>query len=528
MGSRSSPYLDTDVCIVGGGASGAVAAHILSRRGLRVLLLEEGGRIDGGAGLKAVEPDWETALVPGRDGTFRPLGKPWSARALGGGMRLFAGIGFRFREVDFDARGHVAADALDPRWPIGYGDLRPGYDEIEGLFGIARADGADPLEPPAAPPRMPPHPFSAQGAVLAEAGTALGLRPFPTPLLINSVPYRGRPACVHCGPCNEYACPVGAKADVAETLLRTAARGGTLTIATRSKALRIGTGRFDRADHVEWLDLRARRRHVTRARIVVLAANAVQSAALLLRSGNRWSPDGLGNRYDMVGRGLCFKVSGYANATVPSDRVPSAQAPAGPAAGPFSTVAFTDHYLDDASPTGLGGVLYEASPEDRAPRAGRLPLRLHYHAADQPMWRNRVRLGREPTPLGVPKLIMDYATHPVDRARLGHLADRAARLLRSAGATDVAFEPSRYQHGSRHLHGGCRAGDDPACSVVDRDGRMHDLENVYVVDGGFFPYPGGVNPTLTILANAVRISRRIAAGPTAGAATAVPLGRSTS
>lgn len=220
---------------------------------------------------------------------------------------------------------------------------------------------------------MPPHPFSAQGAVLAEAGTALGLRPFPTPLLINSVPYRGRPACVHCGPCNEYACPVGAKADVAETLLRTAARGGTLTIATRSKALRIGTGRFDRADHVEWLDLRARRRHVTRARIVVLAANAVQSAALLLRSGNRWSPDGLGNRYDMVGRGLCFKVSGYANATVPSDRVPSAQAPAGPAAGPFSTVAFTDHYLDDASPTGLGGVLYEASPEDRAPRAGRLP-----------------------------------------------------------------------------------------------------------------------------------------------------------
>ncbi|WP_024934822.1 FAD-dependent oxidoreductase [Actinomadura welshii] len=523
MGSRSSPYLDTDVCIVGGGASGAVAAHLLSRRGLRVLLLEEGGRIDGGAGLKAVEPDWETALVPGRDGTFRPLGKPWSARALGGGMRLFAGIGFRFREVDFDARGHVAADALDPRWPIGYGDLRPGYDEIEALFGIARADGADPLEPPAAPPRMPPHPFSAQGAVLAEAGTALGLRPFPTPLLINSVPYRGRPACVHCGPCNEYACPVGAKADVAETLLRTAARGGTLTVATRSKALRIGAGRFDRADHVEWLDLRAMRRHVTRARIVVLAANAVQSAALLLRSGNRWSPDGLGNRYDMVGRGLCFKVSGYANATVPS-----ARAPAGPTAGPFSTVAFTDHYLDDASPTGLGGVLYEASPEDRAPRAGRLPLRLHYHAADQPMWRNRVRLGREPTPLGVPKLIMDYATHPVDRARLGHLADRAARLLRSAGATDVAFEASRYQHGSRHLHGGCRAGDDPAGSVVDRDGRMHDLENVYVVDGGFFPYPGGVNPTLTILANAVRISRRIAAGLTAGAATAVPLGRSTS
>ncbi|MEU8119530.1 GMC family oxidoreductase [Spirillospora sp. NPDC049024] len=442
-------------------------------------------------------------------------------------MRLFAGIGFRFREVDFDARAHVAADALDPRWPIGYADLRPGYEETEDLFGVARAHEADPLDPPSAPPRMPPHPFSPQGAVLAEAGASLGLRPFPTPLLINSVPYRGRPACVQCGPCNEYACPIGAKADVIDTLLRPAARSGALAIATRSKALRIGSGRFDRAGHVEWLDLRARRRHVTRARCVVLAANAVQSSALLLRSANRWSPEGLGNRYDVVGRGLCFKVSGYAHATVPAPAPSSA--PAGPAAGPFSTVAFTDHYLDDACPTGLGGVLYEASPEDRAPRDGRLPLRVHYHAADQPMWRNRVRLGKERSPLGVPRLVMDYATHPVDRARLDHLAGRAARLLRSAGATDVAFEPSRYEHGSRHLHGGCRAGDDPATSVVDRDGRMHDHENVYVVDGGYFPYPGGVNPTLTILANAVRISHRIAADLAADAATtAVTLGRSTS
>lgn len=503
--NTSAPYRSADVCVIGSGPGGAVTAHVLARSGLRVLLLEEGDRIGPGATLADLEPAWEPALVRGGADRLVPAGRPWSARGLGGGMGLFAGIGFRLRHVDFDARKHVADDALDPRWPLAYADLREHYDEVERLMGVARAAGADPLEPEGARPPLPPHDYSAHGRLLAAAGRRLGLRPFPTPLLINSVPYSGRPACHACGPCNEHACPTGAKADVVATLLDPAREEGSLVVATGSRALRVRAASCDRAGAVEWLDLRARVRHTTRARCVVLAANAVQSSALLLRSRSRWSPAGLGNRHDVVGRGLCFKASGYVSGTVP--------APArGPhrSGGPFSTVAFSDHYLADACPGGLGGILYEASPAERDPRDGRMPLRVHFLAADQPMWRNRVRLSKQRNGLGARKLVMEYETHPWDAARLNYLADRATKLLISAGALQITREASEYERGSRHLHGGCRAGDDPRTSVVDAHGRVHDQQNVYVVDGGFFPYPGGVNPTLTILANAFRIARRIA------------------
>ncbi|MCP2351249.1 GMC oxidoreductase [Nonomuraea roseoviolacea] len=498
-------YRSADVCVVGSGPGGAVTAHLLARAGLRVLLLEEGGRIGPGATLDALEPGWEPALVRAGAGRPVPAGRPWSARGLGGGMGLFAGIGFRLRHVDLDARKHVADDALDPRWPLAYADLREHYDAVERLMGVARARGADPLEPDGDDPPLPPHPYSPPGLLLAGAGRRLGLRPFPTPLLINSAPYRGRPACHRCGPCNEHACPTGAKADLVATLLDPAAEDGSLVVATESRALRVHASSGDRADAVEWLDGRAGVRRTTRARCVVLAGNAVQSSALLLRSPTRWSPSGLGNRHDVVGRGLCFKVSGYVAGTV------AAPAATGHGAGgPFSTVAFSDHYLDPACPGGLGGILYEASPADRAPRDGEMPLRVHYLAADQPMWRNRVRLSNRKNALGTEKLLMEYETHPLDEARLEYLAERATELLVSAGAAHIRREASGYERGSRHLHGGCRAGDDPRTSVVDADGRIHDQENVYVVDGGFFPYPGGVNPTLTILANAARIARRIA------------------
>ncbi|WP_341846156.1 GMC family oxidoreductase [Streptomyces caeruleatus] len=432
-------------------------------------------------------------------------------------MALYAGISFRLRGVDLDARAHVAPDALDPAWPIGYADLRPFYDRIERCIGVAREPGADPLEPPGPPAVMPAHPYSTQGGLIAAAGRRIGLRPFPTPLAINSEPYAGRPACVRCGPCNEYVCPTGARANTSSLLFDAGLPAGALTVAHGAKALRIILSNRHHAGSVEWLDLRTRTRRVTRVRSVVLAANAVQSAALLLRSAQRGAENGLGNSTDMVGRGLSFKISGYAAGTVdaPGPRpVVSADPAAGAYAhvpgGPFSTVAFSDHYLDPDAPSGLGGLLYEASDDERVVKDGRIRLRVHFLAADQPMRDNSVRLARERGPFNLPRLVIHYVTHPLDKRRLGYLSRRASELLAKAGADDIRYEDSNYQLGSRHLHGGCRAGTDPAQSVVDPWGRVHDLDNVYVVDGGFFPYSGGVNPTFTIQANALRIAQKIA------------------
>jgi choline dehydrogenase-like flavoprotein len=493
-----------DVCVVGSGASGSTVAYEIAQHGLRVLLLEEGRALPPGASLASVQDGMDTALVRSAAGTLTSFGRPWTVRALGGGMTLYAGIAFRYRTIDFDARAHVAGDALDPTWPINYAELRPFYEELERRMGVARLAGADPFEPPSDPPVLPPHDYSAKGRLIADAGGRLGQLPFPTPLAINSVPYRGRPACDCDGPCNEHSCPTGARADARSPFTDVALPPGALTVAVGSKAVRIDLANVSRADSVEWLDTLSRQRARVRTRCVVLAGNAVQSAALLLRSAQRAAPNGIGNASGMVGSGISFKISGYVSGSIAID--PMSARPPG---GPFSTVAISDHYLDEEAPSGLGGMIYEASRVERTDHDGKITLRLHFLAADQPMHSNAVRLATSLDRLGLPKIILDYCTHPLDKRRLGYLCRRASNLLAEAGVKQVDFQDSNYQFGSGHLHGGCRAGVDPTQSVVDRWGRVHDIDNLYVADGGFFPYSGGVNPTFTIQANALRIARRI-------------------
>ncbi|MCC8942026.1 GMC family oxidoreductase [Bradyrhizobium sp. Arg62] len=493
-----------DVCVIGSGASGSTVAYEIAQHGLRVLLLEEGRALPPDASLASVQNDMDGALVRSAAGTLTPSGRPWTVCALGGGVTLYAGITYRYRTIDFDARAHVAGDALDPSWPINYAELRPYYDELEQRVGVARLAGADPLEPPSDPPVLPPHKYSVPGRLIADAGGRLGQLPFPTPLAINPVPYRGRPAC-HCdGPCNEHLCPSGARADARSPFTDVSLPPDALTVALGSKAVRIDLGKVSRADSVEWLDTLNRQRARVRARCVVLAGNAVQSAALLLRSAQRGAPDGIGNASGMVGSGISFKISGYVSGSTTIDP-PHAHR----SGGPFSTVALSDHYLDDEAPSGLGRMIYEATRVERTDKDGKITLRLHFLAADQPMRNNAVRLATSRDGLGLPKIVLDYWTHPLDKRRLGYLSRRASNLLAEAGVAQVDYQDSNYQFGSGHLHGGCRAGIDPAQSVADRWGRVHDIDNLYVADGGFFPYSGGVNPTFTIQANALRIARRI-------------------
>jgi paromamine 6'-oxidase/6'''-hydroxyneomycin C oxidase/2'-deamino-2'-hydroxyparomamine 6'-oxidase len=465
-------------------------------------VLEEGGRAPSDHDFEASQYDRERAFVSNPGLPIRRVGDPWSATALGGGTIFYAAISFRYREVDFDAREHVAPDALDPKWPIDYQDLRPEYDEVEQLIGVARSTGVDPTEPPSPPAWQPPHPYSPQAARLAAAASRLRLHPFPTPLAINSRPANGFPACQHRTPCNGYQCPTGAKADAISRFLVPASRDQELlTIRLRAKVVRITQASPARAHSLQWLDLESRRVHETRPRAIILAGNAVQSAALLLRSRSRYSPQGLGNEHDLVGRGLSFKVSGYVSGRVEGAADLSTARP-----GPYSTVALTDWYLDSDCPSGLGGIVYDTEPEPiHGPVAG--VLRAHFVAADQPYWHNQVVLGNQRNELGLRYLHLRYRTHPWDVRRAHYLQDRVMELLRKAGARSITTEPSYYEIGSSHLHGTCRAGTDPATSVVDRDGRLHQVNNVWVADGGYMPYAGAVNPTFTIQANSRRIAK---------------------
>lgn len=488
-----------DVCVIGSGASGAVVADALVEAGMDVLMIEEGPRLATGAGNVALDLASPTALARNSRGDWENKGWPWTTRNLGGGTVYYGGASFRYREFDFDPTAHIKSDELDVRWPISLADLEPYYEEMERRLAVT------PVPPPGSEPAAPPPTLSLPGEHLWRGARKRGYAPVPTPLAID------RAACDYCSLCVCVQCDRGAKRDAVTAFLAPLASRGNLTLRTGVRAVALGqAGR--RADALTCLDLASATHRRIRARRFVLACNAIQSAALLLRSTSDEQPAGLGNNGDLVGRGLCMKLSEYSHAELPAAPGELEAHPIG-YRGPFSTVSVLDHYLDRDCPTGVGGLIYESKFDDwRYLRSPGIVARVETIIADHPVATNRVRLSARRDSWGVPGIIIDYRTDPRDAARLSWMIDRSADWLRASGATRVQREASNYALGSSHLHGTCRAGHDPATSVVNPDGRVHSVENVFVVDGGYMPYPGGLNPTLTIQANALRIARRIASG----------------
>lgn len=502
-----------DVCVIGSGASGAVAAAELVKRGFDVVVVEQGTDV-AGRSYDDVVRDSEPAYARTANGCWSLIGYPWTTCNVGGGTVFYGGASFRLREADFNA-GLAFADAdLPVDWPIAYSTLEPYYDEVEATFGIAVDARDDPTAPAGrCTSALPAVTNSASGAILRSGGASLGLKPFPTPLAIATQPYGGRLACQPVAPCMERACDRGAKGDVATVLLEPLAREPNFTLLQGLKAVALRHGDGNRAVAVlETLDAQGGSRHRVSARTFVVAANAIQSAALLLRSRDERRPTGMGNRHDMVGRGLCFKLNEFVTGYVGPDLAGgSVGTPGG--LGPFSTVSFTDFYGSADCPTGVGGLIYENQHAFRyAMRSDESILRLECLLADQPARTNKVALADTTDANGLRHVVLDYQAHPRDLARLEYMVERMIEILEACGARWIRREPSDFQLGSCHLHGTCRAGDDPETSVVDATGRVHDVDNLYVVDGSTMPFPGGVNPTLTIQANALRMARGLVVG----------------
>lgn len=500
-----------DVCVLGSGASGSVAASEFVKAGWSVVMLEQGPFVSPAMTYDDILRASEPAYVRQSNGCWGLSGYPWTTCNVGGGTVFYGGASFRYREVDFDAGAHMGDADLPVVWPYRYGDLAAFYDELEELIGIAGDPAADPTAPPShtrAP--LPPVEMSAEGRMIHEAARSLGLRPFPTPMAISTRPYRGRPQCAASSPCIEHACEHGSKADARLVFLRPLEAEPGFRLFAGMKAVRLERTSRERVGSVVCLRVDTGREYVFRARYFVVACNAIQSAALLLRSGDEWCAEGIGNEYGMVGRGLCFKMSEYATGYRRGGGLPPEGNGAPPRQGPFSTVSLTDYYVAQECPTGLGGLIYESRYGfPFAARGDENFLRLECLVADQPAWRNRVHLSADTDRWGLPHLVLDYLPHPRDLARLDYMAERCEELLRAAGCKAVRREPSGWEQGSGHLHGTCRAGEDPHTSVLDSDSRVHTVDNLYVVDGAFMPYPGSVNPTLTIQAHALRAARRL-------------------
>src|SRR4051812_28763200 len=290
--------MTTDVVIVGAGACGAVVANELAGRGLGVTVVEAGRRFDPARDLPNAEANagkimWtEPRGFAGKDGVVPKMGA-----GVGGGTLTWLGVMPRFQRADFRTR---STEGYGDDWPVGYDDLRDHYSAVEREFGVAGECGPFAPEPYTLP--MPPHRMNWHAQLLARGARQLGAHPFAPPVAINSVPYDGRPACIYCGWCGS-GCPTSAKATTLDTHLRPAERLGARVIDQAFVHRVDYDASRNRVTGVTYLDA-DRREHRISARLVVVAAHALETPRLLLLSSNSTFPQGLANSSGKVGKGL--------------------------------------------------------------------------------------------------------------------------------------------------------------------------------------------------------------------------------
>ncbi len=499
-----------DVIIIGSGAGGGTLAYRLAPSGKRILILERGGY------LPREKENWSTDAVFGENRYKAPEtwhdqdGKPFHPGIhywVGGNTKMYGAVLLRLRERDFGELPH--ADGVSPAWPIAYRDLAPYYTEAERLYHVHGLRGSDPTEPPSEDPY--PHPAVSHEPriqLLSDDLVRAGHHPFPLPvgiMLDERQPQDS--ACIRCATCDGFPCLVQAKADAHVVCVAPALRHPNVTLLTGAYVERIetsGTGR-EATDVVVTRGGETERYH---GDIVVVACGAINSAALLLRSANWAHADGLANGSGVVGRHyMCHNNS----ALIAISRTPNPTR--------FQkTLGLNDFYFGDADhefPLGhiqmLGktdaemfqGEAHHLLPSFAAGKLASHALDFWLTTEDLPDPDNRVlidhdggiRLHYRPT---------NVEAHQLLTRRLRHLLDHIGcepHLL----PQNAYFGKRLPIAGTGHQNGTVRFGHDPQASALDAFCRAHEVDNLYVVDGSFFPSSAAVNPTLTIIANALRV-----------------------
>jgi choline dehydrogenase-like flavoprotein len=498
--------ITADIAILGSGPGGATMAYALRDRGAKVVLLERGDFLPKEPENQSVRAVFRESRYKAGETWLDGHGKPFAHGThyfVGGNTKLFGACLARLRESDFD--GYELEDGWSPQWPHGYADLEPHYAEAERIYRVHARIGDDFLEPP----RSGDYPFGPVDddpviAALRERLAAQGLRPFSLPLGIDVRP-GGR--CVRSRECDAFPCPLDAKSDADVCCVRPALRSPDVRLVTRTFAKRLITDRTGRhVTHVE-ADVAGEHTEVIAQRFVV-SCGAVNSAALLLRSANAQHPDGLANSSGQVGRNYMHHTNAALLAVDPrrTNEIRFQK-----------TLGINDFYFGDAEsadewpfPLGSAQLVGKVHGEMIKSQRPILPLRLATALArrsidwwlfteDAPLPGNRVTLGAG----GAIKVTW----RPTNTGSQDRLITATARMMRRAGYPLILTQRWGLPTNS-HQSGTLRFGTDPGTSVLDPMCRAHDVDNLYAVDGSFFPSVGGGpgGPTLTIAAQALRVA----------------------
>lgn len=507
---------DGVVVIVGSGAGGGTLGNELAQRGVKVVILEAGSRHEI---QDFVNDEWESfAQLAWTDmrvssGSWRvardfPNLPAWIVKAVGGSTTHWAGASLRFAEHEFKTRttyGAVAgASLLD--WPITLAEIEPFYDRAERKMGVTGTNGI---------PRLP---GNNNYKVLAAGARKLGYKDFHTGnMAINSQPRDGRGACQQIGFCFQ-GCKSGAKWSTLYTEIPAGEATGRLEVRADAMVHRIEHDARGRASGVLYSDAKGVM-HRQKARVVCVAGNSIESPRLLLNSASAQFPDGLANGSGQVGRNymrhLTASVYGvfekpvhmYRGTTMAGIiRDESHFKPERGFVGGYEMetlslgLPFMAAFLD---PGGWGRSF--ASALDGYDRMAGMWI----IGEDMPQETNRITLDpKAKDKQGLPAANVHFDDHPNDVAMREHGYRQGSAVYDSVGATRV-FHTTAYP--STHNLGTNRMSEKPRDGVVDRDGRAHDVANLYVSDGSQFTTGAACNPTLTIVALAIRQAEHLAA-----------------
>ncbi len=495
-----------DTIVIGSGAGGATIASVLARAGQRVLVIERGFlptdrtafQDESRMLLRREAQDDRAIRVNNR------LARLYVGGVPGGGTALYGGALLRPAPEDFEPgrwyRDHLP-EALH-RWPVTYDELEPFFQKAEDLFHVA-GDGEAAMPHLGRRSGSYPGPTPALEPINHHLKTSLesqGLTPFHLPLAINF------DTCLWCSTCPGYICPNVSRANAVEAALKPAIEkhGAELRTGWEVERLLTDTRPHKKAKRVRILNRRTGERLEVEGDRFIVAAGAVWSPVLLMKSG-------LGKTSPELGRNYMYHCGAMAVGVFPR--------PTGAADRFVKQLGWTDDYFGaNEFPHKLGYVQTLPVPgpltlQHEAPIHLPAPLaqRIYEHSLaftgtveDLPLASNRITLFRNG------RVRLQHHFHPYDVQRAKYVLRRLRSLMRKSGALFVVGATGdKDDIHTAHQVGTCRFGEDPNTSVLDRWCRVHDSDNVYVVDGSFMPTSLGVGPALTIIANALRVGSHL-------------------
>lgn len=502
-----------DVIIIGTGAGGGTLANRLAPSGKKILLLERG------TFLPREKVNWDAQQVIQKERYrtsevwYDKHGKamhPGTSYYVGGNTKVYGGALLRFREKDFEKVIHKGGTS--PEWPLKYTDFAPYYDEAEKLYEVHGKRGLDPTEPPTN--EEYPFPPVSHEPLVQELHDALknrGLHPFHLPLAIkiNEVEPIFSP-CIRCDTCDGFPCFINAKADADVNAVRPAMAYKNLTLLTEAKVLRLHTNASGR--EVTQVETEVAGKHLMfSADIVVVACGAINSAVLLLKSANDKHPNGLANSSHLVGRNYMTHHNGVIIALTTKFNPTIFQ----------KTLAIHDFYWGDKNfnyPMGAVQLLGNVNKERLATHGppfvpsflfdivAKHSLAWWLMTEDLPDTNNQISIKNN-------RLYLNYKNNNIIAFNrlLQRWNEELKFIFKDSRNLPLAlyFRTQIALREVGHQCGTCCFGLNPKKSVLDVNCRTHDVDNLYVVDASFFPSSAALNPSLTIMANALRIGEHL-------------------